>query len=78
MRKDDLKANTTSKKTTKIKRGIRLEPPQSGLLKNNFDGSVVDSKAAAGFIIRNEDGTLIIALKDAFWRKEIISRSFFT
>lgn len=61
MGKDHLKANSTSKKTAKIKRSIRQEPPQSGLLKINFDGSVVDSKAAAGFIIRNEDGTLIIA-----------------
>lgn len=61
MGKDDLKANITSKKTAKIKRSIKLEPPQSGLLKINFDGSVVDSKAAAGFIIRTEDGTLIIA-----------------
>lgn len=58
MRKDYLKANSTSKK---LQQNIRWKPPQMGLLKINFDGSVVNSKAAAGFIIRGEEGTPIVS-----------------
>lgn len=56
-----LKTNSTSKKSGKLQRNIRWKPQQLGLLKINFDGFVVNSNVAAGFIIKDEEGTPIAA-----------------
>ncbi|KAM1457627.1 hypothetical protein ACFX13_035642 [Malus domestica] len=61
--KDFMNANESNKETSKSHRFIRWNPPRRGFLKINFDGSVVNSKATAGFVIRNEDGDPIAVVQ---------------
>lgn len=39
---------------------IRWSPPRDGFVKLNFNGSMINQNAAFGFVIRNENGTIII------------------
>lgn len=59
--KDFLNVNGKSTITSKTRCHIRWNPPCRGFRKINFDGYVVNSKTAVGFIIRNKDGDSIIA-----------------
>lgn len=63
---DFMNANESNKETSKSHRFIGWNPPRRGFLKINFDGSVVNSKATAGFVIRNEDGDLTAVVLGAW------------
>ncbi|KAM2313562.1 hypothetical protein ACFX1S_026713 [Malus domestica] len=54
-------ANNEVRLASKQNQKFRWEPPQRGQLKINFDGSVINSDAAADFVIRNEEGLPIVA-----------------
>ncbi|KAM1127846.1 hypothetical protein ACFX13_038586 [Malus domestica] len=48
---------------------IKWRPPHAPKLKINFDGSVVVSTAAAGFVIRDANSSPIVAGYPQSWRK---------
>ncbi|CAL9018209.1 unnamed protein product [Prunus brigantina] len=40
---------------------IKWHPPLTGWIKINFDGSLMNSQASIGFVIRNYDGHVLLA-----------------
>ncbi|XP_070681844.1 uncharacterized protein [Malus domestica] len=62
MANDHTNANKKNLISSRKQHGlIRWQPPRGDFFKLNFDGSVQNSAAAAGFIIRNEHGEPVIA-----------------
>ncbi|KAM0985866.1 hypothetical protein ACFX13_013312 [Malus domestica] len=61
MGEDYLKANSTSKKSGKLQRTIKWNPPEMGILKIKFNGFVVNSKATDVLIDKDEEGSPIVA-----------------
>lgn len=56
-----LNANKNSTKVSKGNQFIKWILPSRGNLKINFDGSVINSHVAAGFVVRDENGRPILA-----------------
>ncbi|XP_062005816.1 uncharacterized protein LOC133722997 [Rosa rugosa] len=58
---DDFNTSTSGAKTSNISTTIKWSAPPGSFVKINFDGSISRDLAASGFIIRDHDGSPVIA-----------------